>query len=225
MIGYERWAGAIGSACASVSASGGWSGQYVDGKPRAHCREAENRPESLTAWAGHASAWHAASSLVDQPWPPISCPGWTMMALGRGDPQGTGRAGGDSDRPGRGGDWFPLPMVRRSRWQRWDGGCSPRSTARLRKQTCLNPHHTAVGFTHRGILSLSKGQRGCLPAADALRAERMQYAGTRARPAVGRIVAACGWERRALGRAGWRGCAAGQGAAKRRGRDRRQPHR
>jgi hypothetical protein len=161
-----------------------------------------------TKWRGRAStrtacglARHAPCRMLR----PISWSGTAPYQLSRMDNDGVGARrsarncmeGGDSDRPGRGGEWFPLPMVRRSRRQRWDGGCQPRSTARRRKQTGLNPHHTAVGFAHRGILrnpelieGLVEGSAGVPPRRRCAAPRRMQYARTRARPAVGRIVAA-----------------------------------
>jgi hypothetical protein len=91
----------------------------------------------------HAS--HAASSLVDR-CPPISCPGWTMLALGRGDPQGTGMEGGDSDRPGRGDDWVSRSMVRRSRRQRWNRSYAPLATTHHPTHIRSNLHFSAVGL-------------------------------------------------------------------------------
>jgi hypothetical protein len=100
----------------------------------------------------------------------------------------------------------PTPHGATSRRQRWDSGCAPRSTARLRKQTRWNPHHTAVGFAHRGILRNPEFIEG--------RVEGSAGAPPRRRRAA---VVGCergrrwgeseplGLQRRSLGRAGWRG--------------------
>jgi hypothetical protein len=91
---------------------------------RASSRMASRRGTNMHAWS------HADSYRLE--WSAIACPGWTIVALRRSDPQGTGVKGssdrsGYSDSPGCGIDSLSLRSARPTEWHR--RRCDRRSAA------------------------------------------------------------------------------------------------